>query len=404
MSEKKTFCETELIEVIDQDMFSEDSNRYFLLDLKIPTPEKAVEVVPKSNSSSIITYPSKLPKFGFLDMLERIHGMDLRINNPWFNPTASKRHWKARSRKRVRFASTEINSDCFELPWCQLRKENLFTKPGQLHSPTCRNANQETVDVLGQYAWQNRVFILENHMKNALILFPSSKTCERQLITHTDQRINTSHQQDSRYETDVSELKLPISDKVISKNSSNLEIKPDQSNRNSYNFRLANENSWNESKHNLPPDSGYNNMSSKNHFEFQMIDTPKFKKASSNCNYALEVNQEECEDSDVELDMLLDGLTKTSLHDHSTFSEDNYAMNINVHLDPSIISVQRPKIIGFRTLDESAGLLSPIKITHRSALGTMMSDKTRLKPTLFKHNSSNLQFQRFLFDTPSPHD
>ena len=118
----------------------------------------------------------------------------------------------------------------------------------------------------------------------------------------------------------------------------------------------------------------------------------------------LEVNQEECEDSDVKLDMLLDGLTKTSLHDHSTFSEDNYAMNINVHLDPSIISVQRPKIIGFRTLDESAGLLSPIKITHRSALGTMMSDKTRLKPTLFKHNSSNLQFQRFLFDTPSPHD
>ena len=143
----------------------EDSNCYFLLDLKIPKTEASLGGILKTGNN--VMGASKLPRFGLLDMLEKAHGRDLRSQNPWLSPTASRSHWKAKSRKKVRFRTTEISSNFLELPWCQ-RKGNFVIKPGQLHAANCRNSSQETVDVLGDDVWQNRVFILADHMKNAL--------------------------------------------------------------------------------------------------------------------------------------------------------------------------------------------------------------------------------------------
>ena len=150
----------------------EDSNCYFLLDLKIPKTEASLGGILKTDNNA-----SKLPKFGLLDMLEKVHDSDLRSQNPWLSPTASRIHWKAKSGKRVRFCTTEISSNCLELPWCQ-RKEDFVIKPGQLHAPNCRNSSYETADALGEYVWQNRVFLLADHMKRALQLHSSShQTC-----------------------------------------------------------------------------------------------------------------------------------------------------------------------------------------------------------------------------------
>ena len=131
-------------------------NAYFLLDLKLPDLKKDASLdQPRTQSSSSGT----MVKFGFLALLEQIHGRDLCSNNPWFNPmalTTTRHKWKA-----VRFSMTEISSA--ELPHCR-RKCRLGRKmvvPGQLHSTACPNSEQETVTVLGQHAWQNRLFILD---------------------------------------------------------------------------------------------------------------------------------------------------------------------------------------------------------------------------------------------------
>jgi hypothetical protein len=170
MSEQneRTDLESELLEGEEQEMPPEEvSNAYFLLDLNIPSPKRDVGVVQKSNQNEASTNTSRLHRFGFLELLEKIHGKDLRTNNPWLNPAASRVHWKARSRKRVRFSTTEISSKRAELPWCRKRGDPVI-KPGQLHAPGCRNASQETVEVLGDHVWQNRVFILDAYMRNAL--------------------------------------------------------------------------------------------------------------------------------------------------------------------------------------------------------------------------------------------
>ena len=136
------------------------NNSYFLLDLKLPDPKTlGVKLSNQEKTSS-----GKLEKFGFIDMLEKIHGRDLRTNNPWLNPAASRVRWKDRFKKKVRFSTTEINSTSAQLPYC--RRIHPHVKAGQLHAPTCRNSAQETVEVLGEHAWQNRVFILDAHMQS----------------------------------------------------------------------------------------------------------------------------------------------------------------------------------------------------------------------------------------------
>ena len=115
--------------------FNNRVNAYFLLDLHLRSPKF------DDYSPCISTSPSRSPqKFGFLQLLEKIHGKDLTANNPWFNPT-------------------EIETS--ELPQCRRRLKKAM-KSGQLHAISCSNSAHETVDVLGEHVWQNRVFILES--------------------------------------------------------------------------------------------------------------------------------------------------------------------------------------------------------------------------------------------------
>ena len=87
--------------------------------------------------------------------MEESFDRDLYTTNPWFNPSAHKH----KRYKKVRFATTEINSN--ELPYCRRHCE-LSEAPGQLHTSSCSNSVQETIKVLGQNTWLNRVFILDS--------------------------------------------------------------------------------------------------------------------------------------------------------------------------------------------------------------------------------------------------
>ncbi len=136
---------------MDEDSKIEESNTfkendYFLLDLKLP----------KFNRFPRQTCLEPRVKSGFVELLETVFKKDLRINNPFLTPFATRTHSK-KYHKKVRFSTTETCNG--QLPYC--RRSYLETKGGSLHSPDCYNATQETVDVLGQYTWMNRAFILD---------------------------------------------------------------------------------------------------------------------------------------------------------------------------------------------------------------------------------------------------
>ena len=131
-------------------VYSYRENDYFLLDLRLPKFSRS----PVSNQHSIGSISVK--KDGFVEMLQKAFKRDLINNNRYLkNPpvTHSQRKWK----DMVHFCLTEI--ECKELPYCRRSCSN--TKPGSLHAPDCYNATQETVEVLGQGAWINRVFLLD---------------------------------------------------------------------------------------------------------------------------------------------------------------------------------------------------------------------------------------------------
>ena len=98
-----------------------------------------------------------LPKFGFMQMFEEIFDKDLRKDNPWFNPVQKHKRFK-----KVRFCTTEISPN--ERPHCRRHCQSLDVS-GQLHTSLCSNSCQETVEVLGSNAWQNRVFIFEYYQQ-----------------------------------------------------------------------------------------------------------------------------------------------------------------------------------------------------------------------------------------------
>lgn len=179
----------------------EVSNAYFLLDLNLPrSPRRKKQdsiLKRKRNEQSSSnddvevdggdisrkdrplkvdkkTNENNLPKFGFVEMLEKVHGIDLVTNNPWMNANVSKVNWKEQEKKRVRFCTTEINGMRAELPHCQ--RGHTQIKYGSLHAPTCKNAAHETVEVLGEHVWQNRGFILDLYIKNAQRRYSRSRS------------------------------------------------------------------------------------------------------------------------------------------------------------------------------------------------------------------------------------
>ena len=62
--------------------------------------------------------------------------------------------------KKGHIRTVEIQSKVPELPHC--RKNNLLAKLGQLHASHCKNSSQETADVIGDHALQNRQFIIQD--------------------------------------------------------------------------------------------------------------------------------------------------------------------------------------------------------------------------------------------------
>lgn len=67
---------------------------------------------------------------------------------------------KSRKRK-VRFLQVEM-LDRNHLPNCR-RKQRNASYPGALHSRICNNNRSENTRSMGQYRWQNRVFLLKIH-------------------------------------------------------------------------------------------------------------------------------------------------------------------------------------------------------------------------------------------------
>ena len=107
-------------------------NTYFLLDLKLP---KVRELF---NDSDNFKHDSPPQKYGILEMLESIHGIDLRANNPWVNRCiAEARYRKAlKACKLVRFTTHETETT--ELPYCRHRDTTEYRK--EHHNPCCRNS------------------------------------------------------------------------------------------------------------------------------------------------------------------------------------------------------------------------------------------------------------------------
>jgi len=446
----------------------EVTNAYFLLDLNIPSPiKKDVGLVRKSNENEASSSISKLHRFGFLELLEKIHGKDLRTNNPWLNPAASRGHWKARSRKRVRFSTTEISSKRAELPYCR-KKGDPVIKPGQLHAPTCRNATQETVEVLGDHVWQNRVFILDAYMRNALHSYSRSRdnsgsegeeedgyykaraesleelgvfdsvelakqrlsiNSGREDIQDTEQPTTSSHHQEKLHalppllHPDTANLNLelgsPISDEECPNTASTLKHLSDQAYTDSPDNVFVWPHHSADSNQNIQPDNQTEPTSSsdqgldtafkstENQFQFQMYEPPKFNKLLSHSDYGSEEADDNFdEDSDIDLANLLDELPKISpLNSSPERTGPHHPKTITVTVDPPTPSSLPPVGTTFMKPDESARLRGTVKIAERSAVGSMMSGGPSSNTTAVTRNDSKIhQLTEFMFDTPSPND
>jgi hypothetical protein len=142
----------------------EDTNVYFRWDLKLPK-HRGNELKEELSDHS----HTKSPQFNFLQKLEVIFQKELRANNPWFNPNASKSHWQQlQVKKRVHFKMTQIQSDSAQLPYCW--KANTKVRFGCLHDATCRNSSQETVEAMGNLRWLSRAHVINPYVKKALEL------------------------------------------------------------------------------------------------------------------------------------------------------------------------------------------------------------------------------------------
>jgi hypothetical protein len=101
-----------------------------------------------------------LHKLRLVDKLTACHGYNVLENNPWMQTVVKEK----KKKKKVSFKPTEIFGREAILPQC-MNNHDLTIKLGNLHAPTCANSSQETVEVLGQYAWMNRKFLISCRYK-----------------------------------------------------------------------------------------------------------------------------------------------------------------------------------------------------------------------------------------------
>ena len=124
---------------------------YFFLDLEIPTIHNETKTILCESGNT----KNSLPKFGFIDMLKKVHGYNVFENNRWFQT----KH-QVKIKKRVSFKPTEIYGRESILPYCR-DKYNHTVKSGYLHASNCSNFLQESPEILGQYTWMNREFLIK---------------------------------------------------------------------------------------------------------------------------------------------------------------------------------------------------------------------------------------------------
>ena len=123
-------------------------NSYFFLDLEIPKQ--------KFDWRGSSLESTSLCKFGFIDMLTRVHGFNVLDNNPWFTAQVG-----VQTKKKVSFKPTEIFGRDDVLPHC-VNNHSHNVESGHLHAIHCKNYLQETPEILGQHVWMNRRFLIES--------------------------------------------------------------------------------------------------------------------------------------------------------------------------------------------------------------------------------------------------
>ena len=129
-------------------------NEYYNLELRIP---KSHNVKKEANSSVNIENPN-LCRFGFIAKLKRCFGDSNVTENMLFTDARS-----SAVEKRVRFKILEVADD--ELPHCRrnctVPNIRRILSEGHLHDRSCENFKQETIEILGDRLFLNRLFMLQ---------------------------------------------------------------------------------------------------------------------------------------------------------------------------------------------------------------------------------------------------
>ena len=87
--------------------------------------------------------------------------LDIDLPQTWFpGKSILKKTPIKRPKKTVQFKQTEIFGNEPIYPYC-VERRNYNIKDHHLHAPECSNAAAETIEVLGQYRWMNRKFLIE---------------------------------------------------------------------------------------------------------------------------------------------------------------------------------------------------------------------------------------------------
>lgn len=125
------------IKVSSKSTIKQPIDHRFISDLRLPE-------VTHSQTPKVETQTTKrITKYGFLEMLESVHGENLCKNNPWFNREMAKERLRRstdryKDSRRVHFKANEITE--FELPHCRRRDFDLTTPIEHIHAPYCKNS------------------------------------------------------------------------------------------------------------------------------------------------------------------------------------------------------------------------------------------------------------------------
>ena len=96
------------------------------------------------------------------------YDLEIPIQSKTQTSSIRKQNMKPNPKKRVTFKPTEIFGRDAILPNCVV-KYGRSLNLDSLHSPHCPNFQHETPEVLGQYSFMNRKFLIECRYKTTAI-------------------------------------------------------------------------------------------------------------------------------------------------------------------------------------------------------------------------------------------